>query len=89
MHFFTKIFKKYKPNHKYWINLSEIKILPSFEKTPPKPRKMKEKYDYYNKTGKFHSPIILDKQFYLVDGYTSYIIAKNYKINKVPVYFVD
>ena len=40
-------------------------------------------------TGEFESPILLNRNFELIDGYTSYIIAKTENLHKVPVYFVD
>ena len=50
---------------------------------------MGQKWSYYRNTGEFESPIILNRDFVLIDGYTSYIIAKKLEIDKVPVYFVD
>lgn len=45
--------------------------------------------NYYLRTGEFESPIILDKNFHLVDGFSSIKIAYIKGIDKVPVYFVD
>ena len=46
---------------------------------------MKEKWFFYRGNGRLESDIIVDKNGYLVDGYTSYLIAKEYgkKIVKV------
>ena len=50
---------------------------------------MGQKWSYYRNTGEFESPIILNRDFVLVNGYTSYIIAKKSEMDKVPVYFMD
>ncbi len=45
--------------------------------------------EYLFLTGVFESVIILDKDFNLIDGYSSFYIAESNGIDKVPVYFVD
>ena len=44
---------------------------------------------YWLRTGKFESDILIDRDFNLVDGYSSMKIAHLKGIEKVPVYFVD
>jgi len=56
------------------IETDKIKIPENF--TEPKPKKMKQKYIYYRKNHKFESQIIIDPNYNLLDGYTSYLIAK-------------
>lgn len=56
------------------IEINKIKIPKDF--TKPKPKKMQQKYNYYRKNHKYESPIIIDMDFNLIDGYTSYLIAK-------------
>lgn len=56
------------------IEIDKIKIPNNF--TYPKPKKMKQKYIYYRKNHKFESQIIIDPNYNLLDGYTSYLIAK-------------
>lgn len=56
------------------VRLENIKIKKDFSE--PKERKMKERRNYFNKYGYFKSPIILDKNNTLLDGYTTYLIAK-------------
>lgn len=80
---------KYDIGYKYWINIDDIIIQPDFVERVPKPKKMEQKWKYYRENDKFESPILIDKNFVLVDGYTSYIIAKTEGMSKVPVYFVD
>ena len=41
------------------------------------------------RTGIFESQIVLTKDFILVDGYSSYQLAKRYGEDKVPVVFVE
>ena len=84
-----RIFGVYETEYEYWVYLRDIKISPEFEITPPRFKKMGQKWSYYRNTGEFESPIILNRDFVLIDGYTSYIIAKKSEMDKVPVYFVD
>ena len=44
---------------------------------------------YWLRTGEFESDILIDRDFNLVDGYSSMKIAHIKGIEKVPVYFVD
>ena len=87
--FIKRIFGVYETGYEYWVYLKDIKIKPDFENTPPKYNKMAQKWSYYRNTGEFESPIILNRDFVLTDGYTSYIFAKKSEMDKVPVYFVD
>lgn len=84
------IFKKnYNVGCEYWVNMKDIEIQEDFEKHKPRIFKMKQKEDWYSKHGSFQSSIILNRDFVLVNGYTSYLIAEKYGLGKVPVYFVD
>lgn len=82
------------------IRLSRIKISQEFILTMPRSDKLAAKYDYTKnqirinrKYGRnrniFKSSIILDKRNILVDGYTSYLIAKMFGIKKVEVIIRD
>lgn len=84
-----KMFGKHEIEYEYWVKLSEIQIIPQFKETPPGYVKMCNKMNYYKQTGKFQSPIRLMRNFTLIDGYSSYLIAKKQGLDKVPVYFVD
>lgn len=57
--------------------LSNIKIKSSFIEHRPKKKKMDYKISYYLITGKFEQPIVINKEGYLIDGYTTYLICKN------------
>ncbi len=63
------------------IEVDKIKIPEHFSK--PNPKKMQQKYNYYRKNHKFESQIIIDPNYNLLDGYTSYLIAK--KCHRVTV----
>lgn len=67
------------------VSLKKIKIPDYYVK--PKVEKMIQRMHYYNMTKKFFVPIIIDKNNMLVDGYTSYLIAKesNKKIVRAEV----
>lgn len=67
------------------IHIDAIKIYPCFAEHPPKEGKFLQKERYFAETGILHSQIILDNQNNLIDGYTSYLIAKAHSIQCVPI----
>ena len=67
------------------MRIDNIKIFPCFTEHPPKPEKMEHKDRYYQEHGFFESEIILDSSGYLIDGYTSYLLAVRYGVSHVPV----
>lgn len=67
------------------IRLSRIKIPPDMHLTPPGAEKMKKKYLYYLKYGKFHSAITVGHSYILKDGYTTYLLAKMFGQKKISV----
>ena len=67
------------------MKLSEIKIKDSFKKTEPQGWKMRERWIYYRQMGKLYSPIVVNRKGYLIDGYTSYLIAKADGLKEVEV----
>ena len=46
---------------------------------------MGEKEQYFTETGLLQSEIILDSEGNLIDGYTSYLLAKAHGVQSVPV----
>ena len=68
------LFRIYEPNHEYWVRLDQIRIKPDFEKTRIGRDKYKAKWKFYREHGYCESKIILDKNFVLQDGYSSYVI---------------
>lgn len=71
------------------IKLSKIKIPNKFKRTYPKPEKMLKKYKFFLKYKNFESRIVINKQNILIDGYTSYLIAKAFGFKKVTVMIKD
>ena len=67
------------------VPLAEIQIYPCFAETPPSSLKMELKAYYFKETGHFHSDIVLDEEKHLIDGYTSYLLAKQSDMECVPV----
>lgn len=78
------------------IKLSRIKISQDFINHMPNSNKLAAKYDYTKnqlrinrKYGRdrniFQSSVVVDKKHNLVDGYTSYLIAKMFGIKNVNV----
>ena len=65
------------------VRLENIKIKKHFSQ--PKERKMKERRNYFNKYGYFKSPIILDKNNTLLDGYTTYLLAKEIGYKSITI----
>lgn len=72
-----------------YVNIDDIKISSIFLMHSPNPTKMKYKRRFYRTTGKFDSQIELNKNYVLLNGYTSYIIAKEKGLDKVFVKFVN
>lgn len=58
-----------------------IKIPKHF--TKPRKSKLNKRIEFYNKNKYFAAPIIIDPSNTLVDGYTSYLIAKKYNLKTV------
>lgn len=87
--FVKRLFGMYKPGYEYWVKVKDIKVPIAFKKTRIGAKKWNHKMCYWLRTGKFESKIILDKDFTLLDGYSSVKIAHLNGIKKVPVYFAD
>lgn len=87
--FIKKLFGIYESKYEYWVYTKDININLSWRKTQINKNKLKRKMEYWFRTGEFESQIILDKDFNLIDGYSSFYIAESNGIDKVPVYFVD
>lgn len=67
------------------MKIDEIKIYPCFAAHEPKPEKMQQKEQYFEETGLLQSQVILDRNGYLINGFTSYLLAKRHGIQIVPV----
>ena len=84
-----QLFGVYETGYEYWVYTKEIKVPKRYKMSRIGIKKWNHKMDYWLRTGEFESPIILDKDFNLVDGFSSMKIAHLKGIDKVPVYFVD
>jgi len=67
------------------MKIDDIKIYPCFAAHEPKPEKMQQKEKYLEETGALQSQIILDSRGNLIDGYTSYLLAKAHGIQCIPI----
>ena len=79
----------YNPGEPYKVKVSDIIIPEEFKATKPRFEKMIQKREFYRKNDRFESKIVLNKDFLLIDGYTSYIIAKENGMKYVEAYFVN
>ena len=77
------------PGEPYKVKVSDIIIPEEFKATKPRFKKMIQKREFYRKNNRFESKIVLNKDFLLIDGYTSYLLAKENDMKHVEAYFVD
>lgn len=84
-----RLFKIYDTGHEYWVYTKDIHVNPIWRMTKIGKKKWRRKMSYWYKTGEFESVILLNKDFSLIDGYSSVRIAEVKGIDKVPVWFVD
>ena len=87
MRFVNKLFGKYDIGYEYWVYTKDIKVNPEWRETKIGRIKFQKKLQYWYRTGEFESRILLDRNFNLLDGYSSVQIAEIKGIDKVPVYF--
>lgn len=72
-----------RPNKGEIVKIDNIKIFNSF--TKPNPKKLDRRRKYYLKHRYFRSVIVLSKNNYLVDGYTTYLLAKEMKFDYITI----
>lgn len=84
-----ELFGIYKTGVTYTIPFDEIVVTKDFLLTQIGKEKWGRKLRYYDQTGMLQSKIKLTKDFVLVDGYSSYCIARAYWLKEVPVEFVE
>lgn len=65
------------------VKISNIKIQKYFKM--PNRDKMKRRQEYYEKHSYFRSTIVLNNKNYLVDGYTTYLLAKEMKFDYITI----
>lgn len=73
----------------YNVKLTDIVIPEEFRNTHPRFKKMVAKREYYRKYGTYSSKIILNRDFVLIDGYTTYLLCVENGEEYVDAYFVD
>lgn len=87
--FFAR-FGYYGANGEYYVKRTEVRIPPEFRRYPIGRKKWLRKLAYWEEHGEFESKIIVRRRdWMLIDGYSSYRIAEEFNIEKIPVYFVD
>lgn len=64
--------------------LGKIKVKPSFKETTPGAKKLIEKTAEFV-AGRDLPPIYVDRDFYLIDGYCTYLIATTLGSNRVKI----
>lgn len=87
--YIKSLFGKYESGYEYWVHTKDIKVPKYFKLTRIGTKKWNHKMGYWLSTGEFESKILIDRDFNLVDGYSSMKIAHLKNIEKVPVYFVE
>lgn len=65
------------------VKMSNIKIKKNFKR--PQKTKLNQRRKYYNKYKYFRSTIILDNKNYLIDGYTTYLLAKEFNFDYITI----
>lgn len=68
-----------------YVSVDAIGIYPCFAAHEPEPEKMQRKERYFLENGVLQSQIILDGRGNLIDGFSSYLLAKKYGVRSVPV----
>lgn len=67
--FVKRLLGIYETGYEYWVNLKDIKVPYFYRKTKIGTVKWNHKMSYWLRTGEFESPIILHRDFSLMDGY--------------------
>ena len=85
--FIKRLLGKYESGIEYVVKLKEINVDDKF--TEPSLNEKIQNMKFFRTDGNFVEPIIIDKEFNLISGYGSYLVAKKYDMENVPVYFQD
>ena len=78
-----------KPGKTAYVNLDKITIKPDFLRTKIGEEKYKRKKQYFMLNGKYESTVYLNEDNVLLDGYSTYLIAKEYNLGKIPVVYTS
>ena len=82
-------FGLHNPGEPYKVKVSDIVIPVEFKESQPRFKKMMHKREYFRRNDRFESKIVLSRDFLLIDGYTSYLLAKENDMKHVEAYFVN
>lgn len=72
-----------RPNEGEIVKIDNIKILKVFKR--PNKEKINKRREYYLDHKYFRSMIVLNNNNYLLDGYTTYLLAKEMKFDYITV----
>lgn len=64
------------------VSLSQIKIPHKFRQSVPKKSKLLRCEKYFKERGKLDSPIVINTDYSLIDGYIRYLVLKNNNIKE-------
>ena len=67
------------------IDIDKINIPSNFKQHLPAGNKLAERYNFYQRTGRFDREILVDEHYNLIDGYTTYLVCKMVGITKIRV----
>lgn len=71
------------------MKISDIKIKPEYKDLLPSGYKMGKVWEYYKKNSDFPTQIVIDKDDYLLEGYSKYLICKALEISDVLCYTIQ
>lgn len=77
------------PGEPYKVKVSDIIIPEEFKATHPRFKKMVQKREFYRKNNMYESQVVLNRDFMLLDGYTTYLLCLENGEKYVDVYFID
>lgn len=63
------------------IKLKDIKVPHYFKEVSQK--KLNERIQYFEKYGEFKTPLVVNQENVIIDGYTTYLVAQIYGLNKI------
>ena len=69
------------------MKISKIIVPPLFKECPPSPEKLLQKYKNFVKDPSKVSPIILDQNFVLMDGYITFLLYRMFGHQEIPCIF--
>lgn len=71
------------PNEGEIVKIDNIKIFKKFQK--PNKEKLNKRKEYYRKHKYFRSTIVLNNENHLLDGYTTYLLAKEMNFDYITI----